>query len=774
VKTYGHKTLADICVDQMQTLKQQDVRSKFDRATEYALRYGIPHIIGAEIKDKHALGKLLWRITDLEIVYSCILCIGVSGTFYNFHRLTGWKIYNSLCDDHDTRDRIQLLSKIIRKFWFQNAPQSFMAFLQYVVNENIEELSAKATALFMTRYKDLAYFESYDLEETWLTDRILTKHEVVDVDISPSEDFVICRYEFEGLELFSLSDFKPIWKIHDLQLSINSTARRSTVFHPFLNIIFPGQLDPVLNLEGNFESGPIGCEKIQTKFTCCCFSHDHCKMVTHYDKHLIVWNLRDNNKVVTLPCDSTVSSMLFSGNDRYLATTDKFSFKVYDTENSYNMISKVLGNDEDACLFSTFHVDSWYCVSGIFRNVVIVRNDLTNQPVEIKFWLSPRNERAMVGFQAVIENETPLWFHKVASRGNFFIFEDGSALFFRCYGYDLRIFKINELIKGCKLKQEYDKDCRLTESLGCNNRAIISVDGRYIYSSNPNIASSKTILSSTQPGKSWKLVKIGSTPAISVTNGVFCINVVSGSTPELWNADFTGRLFNFPQLVGTFRCISVTENLVACVMATEVRFFDVTEKKTIACTQLPKYNSDNFSRYENITENVIACGSQYHVVYTKGKNTSLLQKTNIVDLSEHMLVNLEPITKSIRNACFSPSGALLAFPGKNSIHILDISTYELRGNISLRYYTAQTLKFFDEEHLLCLGDIIRDLYIFLINVKSCEILTAITLGEGVSIFRDLDNCSFSVCRKTADIVVFDGDLQALKLFKVWLPHQRKK
>jgi hypothetical protein len=33
--------------------------------------------------------------------------------------------------------------------------------------------------------------------------------------------------------------------------------------------------------------------------------------------------------------------------------------------------------------------------------------------------------------------------------------------------------------------------------------------------------------------------------------------------------------------------------------------------------------------------------------------------------------------------------------------------------------------------------------------------------------------SFSVCRKTGDIVVFENLYKTLKLFKLWLPHQRK-
>ena len=754
-------------------MKQNEVRFTHHPAINYALQHGIAHILEAEVEDEHSLAKLIDSVIDLEIVH-CSLCIDFDITFKNFVSLTSWNMLDSLSEG--MRARINALMWIIRKFKYilKDAPQSFLAL---VAKEKIKELSSKASALLMTRYKKLAYFESADdAEGTALIGRILTKRKVLEVDISPSEDFAICEYEEKGIELFSLSDFKSLWKIDDFVVKRDcayyrcNIVPRCIVFHPVRDVIFPGQLDPVLNFEGKYEYGRFTCEEIPTHFKLCCFSHDHTKMVTNNGSQLIVWNLHDNETAATLPCDSFLYSILFSGNDRYLATTESSFFKVYDTENSYSMISRACGRIPEVAV-STYRLDSWYCWKVNEEKGNIVKYDLTSQHVHTDFLSLPRKARAMIEFQKIMENEAPMWFQKLGSRGNFFILENGKVLFFKYDDDQLRLFEFNELIKGSKLKQEYDK-CSLTESLFVlEENALISVDGRYIYTSSPYFEFSNTMLSSTHPGSSRKLLRIEYTPFLPVTNGVFAMKVnrnrveFDGGTPELWNTDLTERLFEFSELSGTFHCLSVTENLVACIMNSEVRFFDAEKREIVASTQLPQYNSSVLPKCPHRV-NVIACGSQYHVVYQKDKKTLLLQKANVVNLSECVLNNLKPTKKHIRTACFSHSGGLLAFPSDNMkiIHILDISTCKSRSNISLRNIEARKLEFIDEEHLLCKG---YRAFLILVNVKTGEILTSISAGVDFE-------WSFSICRKKGDIVVFDIEYKTFKLLKLWLPEQRRE
>ena len=72
IETYGHRTLADICVFQMETLKQNEVSLTFDLPIAYAFQYGIQHMLEAEIKDMDFLTKLINNVTDLEILQASV------------------------------------------------------------------------------------------------------------------------------------------------------------------------------------------------------------------------------------------------------------------------------------------------------------------------------------------------------------------------------------------------------------------------------------------------------------------------------------------------------------------------------------------------------------------------------------------------------------------------------------------------------------------------------------------------------------------------------
>jgi hypothetical protein len=120
------------------------------------------------------------------------VCIDIYTTLSNLSSLESSNMHNSLiCEE--TQTTIRTLISIIRKFTYilKGAPRSF---LQHVVNQNDDVLSPKASVLLMTRYRGLAYFESEDeMENTEkaMIGRIFTGNEVFDIDISPSENFLI-------------------------------------------------------------------------------------------------------------------------------------------------------------------------------------------------------------------------------------------------------------------------------------------------------------------------------------------------------------------------------------------------------------------------------------------------------------------------------------------------------------------------------------------------------------------------------------------------------
>ena len=453
-ENYGHKTLADVCVSQMEMLKQNKVSLTDDAVTKYALRYGIPHILQTEKNNEQVFSpKLLDCVTDLAVVHASV-CIDVYKTINNFVTLPGCKTYNSLSPK--MQKMIKSLTDIIRKFISisKDKPQLF---LKYVEDENMAELSAKASALQKTRYRKLEYFDS---EVGSNVSQMTSYEKVACVDISASEDYLVCGYRNGQVELFSLSDFETCWKkpvVPDDVVAIEKTRvmidslygiPRFVVFHPLKNVIFPGQLDLVLNFEGELVSWPLKprVEKSYVKFTNCCFSPDKENMATHYGNQLTVWNLANNTEIFSDSYQSKLYSILFSADGRFLATAASDGLRVYNSENNYDMTFKKI--QKPNALIATFGLHSWYCWTKTNKSEgksEIVKYNLTSEPVPKNFRLLPMNARAAALWPAFMESDGSSWIDKLKDH-NVFILRDGKVLVFRYGEHVLKLFTPSELI----------------------------------------------------------------------------------------------------------------------------------------------------------------------------------------------------------------------------------------------------------------------------------------------------------------------------------------
>jgi hypothetical protein len=200
-------------------------------------------------------------------------------------------------------------------------------------------------------------------------------------------------------------------------------------------------------------------------------------------------------------------------------------------------------------------------------------------------------------------------------------------------------------------------------------------------------------------------------------------------------------------------------------METHVCFFNVVKKAIVARTPFPEHILVVLreQKHENIW--VIACSSLYHVLMRYGESIYLLQYVNSVDLNS-LPLNIHIYRNS---ACFSPNGQSLAFCSlQKTLYIVDIATLNIRGKIFLNFVDRNELplEFVDEEHLLCEGYHER---LCLINVKTCDILTCISLG-----FMSLrDSWAVFACRNRVGIIVYRDKYRKFKRIKLWLPQQRK-
>ncbi len=144
----GHKILAELCADKLKKLKQSNVTATYDSGTQYALQYGIEHMLRAEREE------LMDNIIDLENVHAAV-CYDVDTTLINLAYLVS--LYRVLSER--SQATVNSLICIIRKFRHILTDIGPQTFLQHVLNEKKGELSINASALLMTRYKGIAFFE---------------------------------------------------------------------------------------------------------------------------------------------------------------------------------------------------------------------------------------------------------------------------------------------------------------------------------------------------------------------------------------------------------------------------------------------------------------------------------------------------------------------------------------------------------------------------------------------------------------------------------------
>jgi hypothetical protein len=204
-------------------------------------------------------------------------------------------------------------------------------------------------------------------------------------------------------------------------------------------------------------------------------------------------------------------------------------------------------------------------------------------------------------------------------------------------------------------------------------------------------------------------------------------------------------------------------------METQVCFFNVVKKAIVARTPFPEHILVLSRKHEHEKIEVVACSSLYHVLMRNTKSTYLLQYANSVDLMSCVFNNiLRKFGMFINAACFSPNGQSLAFCfSRETLYIVDIATLNIRGKIFLNSVDRiqLQLEFVDEEHLLCEGYHDR---LCLINVKTCDILTCISLG-----LSRCDPWGVFACRNTVGIIVYSYEYRKFKRIKLWLPQQRE-
>ncbi len=725
----GHKNIFELCVKKLDEMKERGVQDVAKTSVElkYSIKYFSSHMLEG-LQDPGMLEDLVSNyVVDLEVMFASV-CVNVDLTLNNLSNLTNHEAYNSV--SRNTRATVDRLFFIIKRFVFLlgDYPQTF---LQNIVNEGGGELSLKASSLLQTRYKDIIYFEfvKKDRKNHALEFRCLLSGTISGIDISPNHDYVVCCYGQGGVELFALATGKSEWKIQDFKVELALPPRRNyfggpailrhcIVFHPRENLILPGRLDEAISMKGTFTKGPFHADEACSKFANCRFSSDNSKMVTNYGNSLNIWNVLSGNKERHLQCE-TLFSFSFTASGNFLGTVDiENVFNVYDMTNEYRVKSKHSDCQSPVEIVATFEENSWCC--SIHKSIVILNHDFTFPSCyrpSLEDIIFPSNPYCQ-NLACFVQHPEQSWFSKVRKIFNdtlfcswynalrYILIGDQSVLIYSCSLNAMHVFSIKGLIdseeKPYKLKEVFSKLSR-------------NGDFVYLYNTSNRHITICNLDSNERHSPLCVLSRQSNIPV--VRDGVILYSDYRAL--EVWNSDLGQCVARFDELVSVKECLSVSDELIACVYQSEVIFFNVFTKEI-----------ENKTHFNETVSSVRACSIKYHVLaQIESSHISLWRDGKRVDSWEDFL-NTNMSLKCILFRDFSPDGNRLAlFSAEGSkIFMFDILSMKFLSQVTI-YGPSEDLlrlKFFDNENLVCSS---TNHIVYLINVERGEILTCLDFGD---------------------------------------------
>ena len=758
---YGHKILFDLCVKKLDELKRKGVSKErvASVVVSYALRYWIPHMLEGLEDEKKLEGFVDSYLIDLEILFGSIF-VDVNVALINLRSLESHEISKHM--SASARELVKKLYSLIQKFAFslQKYPQTF---LQNVVNEGEEQLSSKASDLLRTRYRDIFYFQldEHDRKNDAIEARCHLSGKLQSIDVSPNHDYVVCGYEEGGIELFSLATGMSEWKKEDFFVPFRLlhffTLPHQVVFHPRESLILPGRLDKVLTLQGKFTAAPFHCDKDSSEISNCCFNLNGSRMVTNNGNRLFVWNVPNGRRERSISCNP-LRSLSFAASGNRLATIDIHNvFSVYDVTNDYKVNYRRF---ESLCLVeivSTFDHNSWLCcVDCVLK---LVNHDLvfSSDFGSVLTTPLPGNDRSSREFQRFLRHPEESWLSKVLARyptSTYFLVGDKYFLLFSFNVTIMCLYSIENL--GQKEQSAPDfEECVIIN---------ISLNGDFVYLS--NLLTKNFTLCKLPLQDKYSRPLTNKLVYLVVRDGVVFYSTTHACIPELWNSDVTECLSSFDQLIGTTKCLSVSDEVIACVCkqtASKYRiiFFNVWTKEIVK-EMIISENSPSESRMH-----VRRCSIKYHVLTER----SIPFRTFLWKDGEKMdwwkdVFDQESTERYIHDSQFSPDGNKLAIccSDTNKILIFDIASEIVQAQIATDgpgiWCGSLVLKFFDNENLLYSS---VDNILYCINTNSCEILTCLDIGYKAG--------EISVCRKRNIVCVGFQYSKNFKLVTVCPPRR---
>jgi WD40 repeat protein len=421
-------------------------------------------------------------------------------------------------------------------------------------------------------------------------------------------------------------------------------------------------------------------------------------------------------------------------------------FHVYDVRNDYKLFkSRKFGSVFPVEIVSTFEENSWLCAVQI--DITAINHDLSLQEFRYGVWdmVLPNN----FSHQLKLQHPELSLFVKIKKIFKTWVSYDN--IIFRC----ILIGGKNALFYSRKLEVMHVfslEGLRNTEELGSDGRVIVSnihmsANGDFVYLSDSVMARALTVW---ELHSNKKLKRPFSFPfgVLVVKDGVIIYGVLR--VPELWNSDLTQLRASFGQLAGCKKCLSVSDELIACVDQYNVTFFNVFTEEIKSKTTL---NEDIFF--------FLACSIKYHVLARTKPNYDLTLWKDGTKVGGWEDVLTYTSLGYVSLAEFSPQGNRLAFQSveMNKIFLFDIASIKRVAQIPITNFAR--FKFFDNENLVCSSAVNHMLYFF--NVDRGEILTCLDVDDVPT--------RINVCREQNIVLVGLNCSERFELIKIRWPRK---
>ena len=763
----GHEMLAKLCAEEFDEVERRGITGsqlELSDSLKYALQHGIQHML--KVNEECESVEILVRkySINLELIYGR-LCVDSGASVSEMLLLQEHQAYCMLSDI--TRESVGTLLFLLKKYshMLNGYPHSFF---QHVLNEGGKELSTKASNLLNTRYPDIPYLElenKMELHQLFEA-RYYPSDKIVSFDVSPNQDYMVCRCWNGAMELFSLKTGKKEWAqencyIPVIPTSLPSVHRCSVVFHPRENVILPGCLDMVYTITGLCQPGPFSCERKYT-FSACSFSQDKTRMVIKCLDNgalAIVWNLENGQKIKCIDCSYDIVSFACSSKGDLVAITDvRKRFSVYDVERDYGIKHTTEFKQlRKLKIISGCNSDSWFCfgvmedLSESFFKFESRRLMFMKTKLRVEGMLWPCGSNAIAEFELMMLESEQCWHQEVrrilrlqcrrlGSLSGYFSKLDGKRAVIASPDLDyISVLNVNQLKETYNYTPEKDEGYIET---------AISLDGSIVYQIDPDV---KTYFSF------WKRVSVARrrknvlwnvtvnsyvSSLVPVKDGV--VFLTKKQMVELWNTNVSKRRKCFHQLTETTHLVPISEDLVGCEGQCKFDILDINSKKVVSTTVLLK----------DCKVLAANCKSQVLISNSCGSKLSLWQSnTKIWE---------RPLKPWQCSASFSPEGdkfVLWYWLPVLVQYIVEAST----GNSLLeKHYDVYDCRFLnDSEFFICSC---KNNFLYLFNVCSGDLLTYLDVGSiPYSLSTCLKKSLFAVGLRSKDY----------KLIKVHLPSEHE-